>query len=229
MDCVRLGRLGFLATLAALILGAYCATAALAAPARAHSSHCANSSSFRVNHAGSRGHRGRRHCSRHSTGHHGPCADAKLVPDAADLSAVRAATLCLVNRERAAHGESPLRSNARLEHAAQGHAASMGFGNYFDHIGPAGQTPLSRMRAAGYIYSSHIGFEIGENIGWGTIWLGTPRAIVAAWMASPGHRANILDARFRETAIGVSPHPPASLAHGQAGGVYTQDFGVIVR
>ncbi len=48
-------------------------------------------------------------------------------------------------------------------------------------------------------------------------------------MASAGHRANILDPRYRETGIGVSPHPPASLAHGQAGATYTQDFGVIIR
>jgi uncharacterized protein YkwD len=44
-------------------------------------------------------------------------------------------------------------------------------------------------------------------------------------MASPRHRANILDARFRDTAVGVSPHPPSSLARGQAGAIYTQDFG----
>ena len=44
-------------------------------------------------------------------------------------------------------------------------------------------------------------------------------------MASPGHRANILDPRFRDTAIGVSTHPPFSLARGQAGAIYTQDFG----
>ena len=81
------------------------------------------------------------------------------------------------------------------------------------------------MRATGYISSSRIGYEVGENIGWGTLWEATPRAIVAAWMASPGHRANILDARFRDTAIGVSPHPPSSLARGQAGAIYTQDFG----
>jgi uncharacterized protein YkwD len=47
-------------------------------------------------------------------------------------------------------------------------------------------------------------------------------------MASPGHRANILDARFRDTAIGVSPHVPSSLSQGQPGGIYTQDFGVII-
>ena len=47
-------------------------------------------------------------------------------------------------------------------------------------------------------------------------------------MASPGHRANILDARFHDTAIGISPHVPSLLSQGQPGGIYTQDFGVII-
>jgi uncharacterized protein YkwD len=84
------------------------------------------------------------------------------------------------------------------------------------------------MRASGYIFSSRIGYAVGENIAWATLWMATPKAIVAGWMASPGHRANILDATFRETGIGVSPHPLASLAHGQAGAIYTQDFGRII-
>ena len=83
------------------------------------------------------------------------------------------------------------------------------------------------MRAVGYI-SSRIGYEVGENIAWGTLSLASPHAIVAAWMASPGHRANILDPSYRQTGIGVSPHPPVSLADGQPGGIYTQDFGVII-
>jgi uncharacterized protein YkwD len=85
------------------------------------------------------------------------------------------------------------------------------------------------MRDAGYISSSRVGYEVGENIAWGTLGLATPRAIVAAWMASPGHRANILDRHYRETGIGVSPHPPTSLANGQPGAIYTQDFGVIIH
>jgi uncharacterized protein YkwD len=141
---------------------------------------------------------------------------------------IRAAVLCLVNRERLDRGERPLAPNPRLEHAAQAHTESMAFGDYCEHVGPRGDTPLSRMRAAGYIYSSQIGYEVGENIGWGTLWNAKPRAIVAAWMASSGHRANILDPHFRDTAIGVSPHPPSSFAHHQAGAIYTQDFGVIV-
>jgi uncharacterized protein YkwD len=160
------------------------------------------------------------------------CQNAGLRPTRTNSSLIRAATLCLINRERRRAGERPLRPNRRLRRAAQAHTESMAFGNYFEHVGPGGSgggTPLARMRAVGYISSSRVGYEVGENIAWGTLGLATPRAIVAAWMASPPHRANILDRRYRETGIGVLPHPPASLADGQPGAIYTQDFGVIIR
>jgi uncharacterized protein YkwD len=159
----------------------------------------------------------------------GTCANARLMPTAANIKLIRTATLCLINRERTLRGERALRPNARLRKAAQAHSRSMAFDDYFEHVGPRGQTPLARMRAVGYISSKQMGFEVGENIAWGTLWLATPRAIVAAWMASPGHRANILDAHYRETGIGVSPHPLSSHADGQPGAIYTQDFGVIVK
>jgi uncharacterized protein YkwD len=163
----------------------------------------------------------------HGLGAHHACANTQLMPTARNLTLIRGATLCLINRERAAHGERPLRPNRRLRRAAQSHTESMAFGDYFEHTGPRGGTPLTRMRAAGYI-SSRSSYEVGENIAWGTLSLATPRAIVAAWMGSPPHRANILDPHYRETGIGVSPHPPSSLAHGQSGAIYTQDFGVII-
>jgi len=156
------------------------------------------------------------------------CPGADLQPTKENIEAVRTATLCLVNEERTSRGEAPLQPNGHLQQSAQSHTESMAFGNYFEHDGPNGDTPLSRMTAAGYIPGDgNVGYEIGENIGWGTLGLGTPRAIVAAWMASPGHRANILDVHFHDTAVGVSPHVPSSLSGGQSGGIYTQDFGVI--
>ncbi len=158
----------------------------------------------------------------------GSCTNANLQPTQEDIEVIRTATLCLINQERADHGEAALAPNADLQQAAQAHTESMAFDDYFEHDGPQGDTPLSRITSCGYIYSSQVGYEVGENIGWGTFELGTPRAIVAAWMASPGHRANILDVRFRDTAIGVSPHVPTSLSQGQPGGIYTQDFGVII-
>lgn len=177
----------------------------------------------------------RHHLRRRMQAHRAPaaansssCVDADLTPTPEDLDRVRAATLCLVNRERTGQGESPLVLNADLAQAAQAHSDDMAQSDYFDHVSPSGGTPLSRMRAAGYIFSSRVGYEVGENIGWGTLWLATPRAMVAAWMASPEHRANILDGHYRDTAIGVAPQAPASLAHGQAGAIYTQDFGLII-
>jgi uncharacterized protein YkwD len=155
------------------------------------------------------------------------CPNTRLIPSEGDLAEIRAATLCLINRARAAHDEAPLRPNPLLELAAQRHTESMALENYFAHVGPGGQTPLARIRAAGYIRHAGVAFEVGENIGFGTLSFSTPQAIVHGWMMSPGHRANILDPRFRDTAIGVSPHPPAALAHGERGAVYTQDFGVI--
>jgi uncharacterized protein YkwD len=176
----------------------------------------------------SRRRRGARHTASAPVPHNGVCPNTGLRPSGQDLPLIRTATLCLVNRERLSHGMAALAPNVRLQDAAQGHSADMAAGDYFEHDGRHGDTPLSRMRASGYIFSSRIGYAVGENIAWATLGLSTPNAIVASWMASPGHRANILDATFRETGIGVSPHPLASLAHGQSGAIYTQDFGRII-
>ena len=115
------------------------------------------------------------------------CTDAGITPTKHNIVRVRAAVLCLVNRERVDRGERALRVNVLLRRAAQRHTFSMAFGDYFEHIGPGGQTPLTRMRETGYIHGAHAAFAVGENIAWGTMYLATPRAIVAAWMGSPEH------------------------------------------
>jgi len=152
------------------------------------------------------------------------CIGSRLRPHPGDLTRIRAATLCLINRERVRHGEAPLRLNRHLALAAQRHSASMARFRYFAHAGPAGETPLARIRAAGYLGRART-YAVGENIAWGTLRLSTPQAIVAAWMASPGHRANILDRRFRDTAVGVAIVSVRGSRHAQLGGVYTEDFG----
>jgi uncharacterized protein YkwD len=157
----------------------------------------------------------------------GPCPDPTLTPTSANLARVKTAVLCLINQERERAGEGALRANARIEAAAQGHSEAMATEDYFEHVSPGGETPLQRLRASGYVNGAS-GYEVGENIAWGTYELATPQAIVRAWMQSPEHRANILDARFRDTAIGVCTPPPAALAHGEPGAIYTQDFGVLI-
>jgi uncharacterized protein YkwD len=156
-----------------------------------------------------------------------PCQNTDLLPAPGNLEQIRTAVLCLVNQERARSAEPPLQPNAQLEQAAQGHSADMLAQDYFSHIAPDGETPLSRVQATGYIPNAQAGYTVGENLAWATLYLATPSAIVAAWTASPEHLANILDGQYRDTAIGVVPAAPPALANGQAGAIYTQEFGVI--
>jgi uncharacterized protein YkwD len=155
------------------------------------------------------------------------CEDTELTPEAGNLEAVDQATLCLVNQERARSGELPLRPNADLTQAAGGHSEEMAQDDYFAHVSPSGETPFQRIEASGYIPNDQVGYTLGENIAWGTLYLATPKAIVAAWTASPEHLANILNAEYTETGMGVAPAAPASLAEGQPGAIYSQEFGVI--
>jgi uncharacterized protein YkwD len=156
------------------------------------------------------------------------CQNTELMPSPANLELVRQSVLCLINRERAENGEFPLRLNAHLAQAAQGHSDELVSANYFQHVSRSGVTPVDRIRGTGYIPSPDVGYVIGENLAWGTYSLGTPQAIVAAWIASPGHLANILESQYTETGIGVTPEVPMSLADGAPGGTYAQEFGVIV-
>jgi uncharacterized protein YkwD len=157
-----------------------------------------------------------------------PCQNTGLTPEAGNIAAVKAATLCLINQERARHGELPLQVNTQLEEAAEGHSREMVELDYFAHVAPNGLTPLARVQGTGYIPTSEDGYTIGENIAWGTLEDSTPEAIFKAWVASPEHLANILEGHYRDTAIGVDPAAPAALANGQDGAVYSQEFGVIV-
>jgi uncharacterized protein YkwD len=156
------------------------------------------------------------------------CPNANLTPAANNVESVVAATLCLVNDERVRFGESTLIEDPRLANAAVGHSRDMNANDYFSHTSPSGQTLLMRIQASGFIPNANVGYTLGENIAWGTLWLGTPRSIVKAWMESPGHRANILNGSYRYTGVGIDPDLPNSMSNGQPGGMYTQDFGTII-
>jgi uncharacterized protein YkwD len=153
------------------------------------------------------------------------CAGADWVPAMSNLAQIRAATLCLINQQRAKNGLAPLKDNGRLDSAAAQHSEDMVQNNYFDHTGPSGETFDSRIMTSGYVPGGWD-YMLGENIAAGTLGLATPAAIVAAWMSSPEHRANIL-ADFRDSGIGVVAQAPAQYAGGQAGATYTEDFGAV--
>jgi uncharacterized protein YkwD len=158
-----------------------------------------------------------------------PCANTELTPSETNLPLIRAAVQCLINRERAEHGELPLQTNADLQRAAESHASELITVDYFAHVAPDGETPVERIEGTGYIPSPYDGYVIGENLAWGTYSLSTPAAIVAAWIASPGHLANILETQYTETGIAITPAVPQSLGDGAPGATYAQEFGVIIH
>lgn len=151
------------------------------------------------------------------------CPNANLVPSArgASLGAVRNATLCLLNRQRRAHGLRPLRASRTLGRAAVGLSHAMVVRRFFSHFAPwPGGDMVSRLKRAGYVVPG-LSWTAGENIAWGEGYLASARSTVNGWMHSPGHRANILNRTFREIGLGVAAGVPV----GGRGATYTTDFG----
>ena len=102
----------------------------------------------------------------------------------------------LVNQERWDNGQlPPLKHNALLDAASEGHSTAMGVRDFFAHCDLDYSTsPWDRMVAAGYTYN-----WAGENIAAG--YADAP-AVMNGWMNSSGHRANILNTNFREVGVG---------------------------
>lgn len=123
----------------------------------------------------------------------------------------------LTNAQRRANGLPELRVSGFLAQSAGSHADDMEKRNYFQHNSPEGLTPRDRMLGMGYDPNTFT----GENIynGFGSDSFTSPDAAVTWWMASPGHRANILKAEYTEIGIGLAINP----ANGKH--IYVQNFG----
>jgi uncharacterized protein YkwD len=101
-----------------------------------------------------------------------------------------------LNAARTAGGLAPLRPDSRLAAAAAGQAAFLASGAALSHRGAGGSGPASRAQAAG------CGTPyVGENIARGQR---SAAEAFQGWMASPGHRANILRPGFGAYGLGRS-------------------------
>jgi uncharacterized protein YkwD len=136
-----------------------------------------------------------------------PSASATPAADSARLDRV----VELTNDERRGQGLAPLTIDPRLMAAAQLHSADMARRHYFAHVDPDGKSPGDRVEAQGYRWS-----VVAENIAAGPR---TPEDVIAAWMNSPEHRANILDSRLTQIGVGYAT------ADDEYGTYWTQDFG----
>jgi uncharacterized protein YkwD len=117
-----------------------------------------------------------------------------VLPAAASAGLTRAEASLLheMNRVRTAHGLRPLVVDPRLDRAADSHTQEMVRTNVFAHGAFA-----SRL-----VQFDVIAHTAGENLAWGTGSQGSARALVAAWLGSPSHRANLLGPSFRRAGIG---------------------------
>lgn len=102
----------------------------------------------------------------------------------------------LTNESRRTLGLSELSYNLTLAAAAQAKADDMLLHQYFAHKSPSGRTPWSWIREAGYAY-----LHAGENL---AIHFDTAEGVVGGWLASPSHRANIVNDQYGEIGIGVA-------------------------
>lgn len=142
-----------------------------------------------------------------------PPASASSTPSASTPSSpaadVAQQVFTLTNVERVAAGCQPLTWNATLAAVAAAHSADMAANNYLDHNSLNGTTPAQRITAAGYTWTI-----TAENIAAGQA---TPADVMASWMASAGHKANILNCSLTELGVGFA-------SGGSYGTYWTEDF-----
>lgn len=116
-----------------------------------------------------------------------PEVDAKVLQYEAEV-------IRLVNDIRKQNGLSPLTANWELSRVARYKSRDMVDNRYFAHNSPTYGTPFEMMRAFGLSFRT-----AGENIAYG---YATPQKVVDGWMNSSGHRANILNASYKQIGVG---------------------------
>ncbi|AGY48392.1 sporulation protein [Bacillus phage Slash] len=115
----------------------------------------------------------------------------------------------LVNAERAKAGLKPLKENWELSRVAEFKSKDMKDNNYFDHNSKTYGSPFTMIKKFGISYKT-----AGENIAAGQK---TPDEVMKAWMNSPGHKANILNAGYTQIGVGY-------VTGGSYGSYWTQQF-----
>ena len=112
----------------------------------------------------------------------------------ASVTAYESEVVRLVNEIRISHGLKPLTEDWQLSRVARYKSQDMRDLGYFSHTSPTYGSPFEMMKNFGITYRT-----AGENIAKG---YSTPKAVVDAWMNSPGHRANILNSSYTHIGVG---------------------------
>ena len=116
---------------------------------------------------------------------------AQCVPTSPEAAA---AALAATNRARAARGLTPLRTNARLQRAAEAHACEMAMRGAMTHAGTKTIGPMARTKGQGYAPRL-----TAENIAAGRFDL---NRVLSEWNSSPDHLSNVVIPGTQDYGIG---------------------------
>ncbi len=116
----------------------------------------------------------------------------------------------LINQEREAVGEQTLTLDPLLIDVARKHSEDMCVRGYFDHYAPAPGpvTPMDRYIAALQARPDYA--MVGENIYYRSVTDSDEASAFEAhdaFMHSPGHRANVLQALYTKVGVGIYRNP----------------------
>ena len=140
-------------------------------------------------------------------------------------NAVELPILRELNQVRSEHGLQPLRTVRPLRLAADSHAASRARVGYFSHTSADGTTFDKRIGRF-YRASRSSYWAVGENLLWASPTI-SPEEAVRLWMASPGHRRNILNPQYRQIGIAAVRTAEAPAFYGgREVTIVVTDFGV---
>jgi len=139
-------------------------------------------------------------------------------------AALQSTILGQLNQIRRGHGLAPLELDPALSSAAAQHTTEMLDDGYFAHNSADGLAFWKRIQHY-YPSSQYHYWSVGENLLWspGTL---DAKAAVDLWMASPDHRANILDPGWRQIGIAAQYDPDAPGVFDGSATVVATDFGV---
>jgi uncharacterized protein YkwD len=110
------------------------------------------------------------------------------------LTASERSLLGEVNAVRRSHGLRPLSVDPTLVRVARAYSVTMLRTNQFTHGNMSARLTGSGARGPAF----------GENLAWGTGPYGAAKFVVRSWMASPGHRANLLRPGWRRVGLGIA-------------------------
>lgn len=120
-------------------------------------------------------------------------SSANVLGYATDIN--RATIITLTNQERTSRGLTALQENSQLNQSASLKADHMFAHDYWAHFAPDGTSPWYFYGQVGYKYA-----WAGENLARD---FSTSAGVVAGWMASTGHRDNMLNPNFTDIGIGI--------------------------